>query len=281
MEEYSQNLRDLNGLRNFVYQPVPLNEYLKRDSVSELAIYLTELNPTEEIADPCIFGYCFEWPWPFDKIAGFFSRAFQALEEIWSRIKDFFSWFPIHWLNDTFDKLRDFWYSCRDNLARFGWDPVGFLKGVIDTIVSKIKSFATNVTVNLKDFVEDIWNRLYNFIKPAFDSIVNTATQKVKDLWLDFSNALSNLARDITDPISNTFSWLWNNIRDFFKEHFFDPIKNIWYRMQMTWEEIKLNFTTIGIYIGEFWKSVKLLITQPGENLRCSKKCLGLVSCNL
>jgi hypothetical protein len=278
MIENLENLTSLEGLRDFIYQPVPIEEYLERDSVWELAFSTTQQNPTQEIADPTIFGWTFDWPWPFSSIAGFFTRAFQAIEDLWNKFISFLSQNPIWWINDTLEKLRDFYYTLRNALAKFCQDPVGFLSGVIDSIVSRIRSFSTNVVVNIGNFIEDIWNRLYNFIKPAFDSIVSLAIQKVQNLWLDFSTALNNLKTDIIDPIGNTFAWLWNQMQNFFTQYITEPVKYFFYKAQLFYDYLLGEFKVSWVYISEFFKTIKLLITQPGEFFKQLMSSIGQIT---
>jgi uncharacterized protein YneF (UPF0154 family)/predicted nucleic acid-binding Zn-ribbon protein len=97
-------------------------------------------------------------------------------------------------------------------------------------------------------------------------------------LWQRVKNSISNTIHEIVDPIGDFLKWIWDSMKGFFKEHFFDPIRNLWYRIQIIWEDIKLVFTDIGIYISEFFKSVKLLVTQPGEFFRQLMVSIGQIT---
>jgi len=218
-EEILKNLSNLRSLTDFVYQPVYPKEYLLGIQMEELAYFIPNETTTEELLDPTIFGFSFTWPWPFDKIGWFFTRAFQALEELWDKIKSWWNSLPIWWLKDTLEKLRDFWYTLRDRLAQFVWNPLGFLGDVISNIVERVRSFSQNVVINIGSFVDSIWSNLYNYIKPRFDNLWIMVSSKIAELGSGIVQAIQNTVHLISDPIGQTFSWLWDRM-----EAFFEPI---------------------------------------------------------
>jgi hypothetical protein len=265
MSNKLEDLKDLQGLINFVYEPIQLSACLDLDSVSCFSVYLQQYNATKEIADPTIFGWKFEWPWPFSIIAGVFTKAFQALEEVWDKIKSFFEYVLPYRIRELIDRFEIFWYSVIPKLTEFIQDPVEFLKKVIDSIINKLKNFGSNIIIDIKNLATSLWAQIYNFIKPKIDEIISAATQKISSLWADVTQGLKNLVKDITDPIANTFAWLWNQISPFFQNYFFTPLKNFFFRLHRafdTLEEFAKSFFKI---MDDFIKSIVTLITNPKE----------------
>lgn len=262
-EEILKPLTNLQGLTDFVYQPVYSNLNSSTEMIEEFLdcpgiideIGLFWRISTEAWTRCGMSIACKLW-----QLIWFIRDIFNVMSRY---LSDYIFKYPVQWWNENLEMLRDLYYTLRDQLAKFAWDPVGFLWGVITNIVSQIKSFSQNVIINLGDFIDRIWTNLYNYIKPRFDSLFKSISDWLALQWLNISTTFTNIVHEITDPIGQTFSWLWSKM-----EAYWNTIK-IWFDSKFILPfiqlitKINLGFEINRIYVAEFLATVKLLLTDP------------------
>jgi murein DD-endopeptidase MepM/ murein hydrolase activator NlpD len=221
---------------------------------------ITELPPAVPATPPT------SWTDKLNQIWEMVKSIPEKIVNFWNEFKDLLrNIFKGGWLNETIEALRLFLWNTSADLRKIFMDPIGHVKGWIEEIARRVRDYLIEAGDFIKDIAERVWAVVKGGIENTRDFIVEKVWGYAENLWRNFKTSLDNVVHEIIDPISNTFQWLWEQIKEFFNKYLFDPIRNIWYRIQVTWEDIKLVFTDIGIYISEFFKSVKLLFTQPGE----------------
>jgi murein DD-endopeptidase MepM/ murein hydrolase activator NlpD len=202
-----------------------------------------------------------------EETANWWKNLFNTLGDIMKDLKEaVFQWFNEKgWLYGIFKNLAIFFKEIGRDFWDFIRDPIGTIRRVLSEMVSKI----TNFIQKAGEFTADIGDKVYQVIKNGLDNFKNSILEKIwiylENIWRNFKTTLNNVVHEIIDPIGDTFRWLWDSIKSFLNEDLIKPLKNLWLRMQMVWEEIKLIFTDISIYISEFRNSIFLLFTNPKE----------------
>jgi LysM repeat protein len=182
------------------------------------------------------------------------------------------------WLHGIFTNLANFFREIGKEFWEFIRDPIGKLREVLSETLKKIRDFIERAGEFAADVANRVWEVIKEGLKNARDWLYENVLSKMEALWQRIKNIVSNTIHEIVDPIGDFLKWIWDSMKEFFREHFFVPIRNLWYRIQIIWEDIKLVFTDIGIYISEFFKSVKLLFTQPGEFFRQLMVSIGQIT---
>jgi ElaB/YqjD/DUF883 family membrane-anchored ribosome-binding protein len=204
---------------------------------------------------------------PLEVLKELINKIIQNITSIAGRLETIFLELtsPKGLIWGTLNKLKTFFETAWNNLIEFFKDPIGKIKEGVGHFIGNVKNWIKEAIEVLRHIGENLWNSIKNGLENVKNWLAENVFLRLEAFWQRVKVSLSNTIHEIVDPIGDFLKWIWDSMKEFFKVHFFDPIRNLWYRMQIIWEDIKLTFTTIGIYISEFWNSTKLLFTKPGE----------------
>jgi uncharacterized coiled-coil protein SlyX len=263
MSNKFEDLKDLEGLIKFVFEPVNVYDSLVYDPFSYFSAYLNEYNPTKDATDPTIFGWTFSWPWPFSVIADFFTAAFQALETIWLYIRNFFYYIPLNLIYWVIRKLWDFLDATYYGLISFVRNPLGFLGSVVQSIINGIVGWINWLYSLISSIIRENADIIWRFIQDRTTYLANIVYQYINTLWTNISISFSKLAKDIVDPIANTFAWLWDQIRSFFYSYFITPLTIFFNNLKTYYSIAKDLLERIFRTLVDFFNLIITLITNP------------------
>ena len=196
----------------------------------------------------------------WEAISGFFSGAWDKVQEIWGSVSEWFSekWETIKSVFETvgevikaiFGAIVDYFYKKFEPWIVFyktAWEIISQLAVGCWEIIKKVWAivsdwFKTTVVEPVKKFFTDLWDGIKNAASTAWDGI-KTVWGAVKD-W--FKNT-------IIDPVSNWFSNMWDGIKNAASTAW-DGIKSVfspvaeWFeqKFKAAWQKVKDVFSTGG-----------------------------------
>lgn len=196
----------------------------------------------------------------WEAISGFFSEAWDKVQEIWGSVSE---WFSEKWeavteifsaVGDTIKKIFgaivDYFYKKFEPWIKFyteAWKIIAELaKGAWEIIkaVWAIVSewFKTKVVEPVKQFFIDLWNGIKQAASDAWETI--------KGVWTVVSTWFNDT---IIKPVSNFFTNMWNNIKKAASDAWsgiksvFAPVAE-WFedKFRTAWQKVKDVFSTGG-----------------------------------
>ena len=193
----------------------------------------------------------------WEAISGFFSAAWDKVQEIWGGITEWFSglWESIKeifstvvdWINENifqplmefFQPVIDFYTECWNimiELAQGAWEAIKLIWEIVSTW------FSENVIQPVADFFSEFWTNLSTAASDAWTAI--------KNVW----NAVSTWFNDnIVTPVQDFFSGMWDKLKSGASDAW-DGIKSVfssvstWFKDKFSdaWQKVKDVFSTGG-----------------------------------
>lgn len=196
----------------------------------------------------------------WEAISGFFSEAWDKVQEIWGSVSE---WFSEKWeavtevfsaVGDTIKKIFgaivDYFYQKFEPWITFyteAWKIISELaKGaweIIKAVWAVVSEwFMTKVVEPVKQFFSDLWNGIKQAASDAWETI--------KGVWTVVSTWFNNT---IIKPVSNFFTNMWNNIKKAASDAWsgiksvFSPVAE-WFedKFRTAWQKVKDVFSTGG-----------------------------------
>ena len=196
----------------------------------------------------------------WEAISGFFSEAWDKVQEIWGSVSE---WFSEKWeavtevfsaVGDTIKKIFgaivDYFYKKFEPWITFyteAWKIISELaKGaweIIKAVWAVVSEwFMTKVVEPVKQFFSDLWNGIKQAASDAWETI--------KGVWTVVSTWFNNT---IIKPVSNFFTNMWNNIKKAASDAWsgiksvFAPVAE-WFedKFRTAWQKVKDVFSTGG-----------------------------------
>lgn len=196
----------------------------------------------------------------WEAISGFFSEAWDKVQEIWGSVSE---WFSEKWeavteifsavgdaIKKIFGAIVDYFYKKFEPWITFyteAWKIISELaKGaweIIKAVWAVVSEwFMTKVVEPVKQFFSDLWNGIKQAASDAWETI--------KGVWTVVSTWFNDT---IIKPVSNFFTNMWNNIKKAASDAWsgiksvFAPVAE-WFedKFRTAWQKVKDVFSTGG-----------------------------------
>ena len=158
-------------------------------------------------------------------------------------------------------------------LAIMNWDNImAFLKQTIETVVSSVIGFFTNLWNQVSFIFEAIWNVIstilgfiWNIFKTVFETIWNIVSQIINAIWQIIStifqaiwNIISSILSSIWNIFSQIFNWIWQLISKVF-EGIWNVISPI---INKVWETKKFVLSKIQEIWSNVWNTISNVVNK-------------------
>lgn len=192
----------------------------------------------------------------WDAIVGIFTGVMDALKGIADVI---LGWFGTSW-EGLWQGVKDFFVGIWEGIKSFFESIVTGIKTTASNTWNAIKTTVITVFEAISTFFANIWNTIYNTAKSVLDSIWQT----IKSVF----DTIFNTIRSVLDTIKNTIETVWNNILyaiTLIVVAIQDVIKNVF-------EAIKAflsgNVEECKNKLNNAWTTIKNLITELVNTIR-------------
>ena len=196
----------------------------------------------------------------WEAISGFFSGAWEKIQEIWGSVSEWFSekWEAIKSVFETvgeviktiFGAIVDYFYQKFEPWIEFyktAWEIISQLAVGCWEIIKAVwgivsEWFSTKVVEPVKAFFTELWDGIKTAASTAWDTI-KTVWGAVKD-WFNTT---------VIEPVANFFSTMWDNLKTAASDAW-EGIKSVfapvaeWFekKFKTAWQKVKDVFSTGG-----------------------------------
>ena len=196
----------------------------------------------------------------WEAISGFFSGAWEKIQEIWGSVSEWFSekWEAIKSVFETvgeviktiFGAIVDYFYKKFEPWIEFyktAWEIISQLAVGCWKIIKAVwgivsEWFSTKVVEPVKAFFTELWDGIQTAASTAWDTI-KTVWGAVKD-WFNTT---------VIEPVANFFSTMWDNLKTAASDAW-EGIKSVfapvaeWFekKFKTAWQKVKDVFSTGG-----------------------------------
>lgn len=196
----------------------------------------------------------------WEAISGFFSDAWEYIQEMWGSISE---WFSEKWeaVKEVFSAAGDFIKETWDSVVNWFSEKWEATKDLFNAIGEKIKEIWSIVC----DFFLTTFAPVINFFTTAFEII----SQLAEGCWLLIKAVWDHVSEwfksNVIEPVSKFFSELWNDIKTFASE--------TWNSIKSVWEAVSNWFNNtiikpVSNYFSNMWNKVKKSAADAWEGIK-------------
>ena len=214
----------------------------------------------------------------WEAISGFFSEAWEKIQEVWGGVKEFFSgvWESIKeifsnvagWFyENVIQPVTGFFTGLWDGItsaASTAWEGIKTVWEVVSTwfreIFDPVITFFKEAWAIISELAEGCWEiikRVWEIVSAWFDENV---IQPVKEFFISLWDAITTTASAAWETIKTAASDAWEGIKGFvsavpgwFDENVIQPVKEFFINL---WETIKTTASDAWEGIKEIWQVV-------------------------